>query len=221
LDTFLNFWDQHDTAINADNCNYIWQAYFNIAHSFPDKFIAAQHAISLLIMKENEFQPVRLVLNHFIFYKADNHVEDAQIVGNIKVQVDLKSNELLHAFRAHMRKMTANYFHMATNGRNDFVTKVFIYSFARLFQEEYITQLKSHDYLSNPLFALFYLNLFFVIRNEAGNVINFDLSQKTLLLGDDTWQTFFETLQKGKPGTWNEKDTITVKKFLESMGNKK
>jgi hypothetical protein len=215
IDAFLKFWDGQGKDITIESEALIWSAYFNLAHSFRDKFQAARYAVGLLVMKESEFQPIRLIFNHFIFWDEQRH--HSKIHGAIREQLDLAKPELFKSFTVHLVKMSHNHFWQVANNNNSFVGFVSILSFAKHCPESYVKELESSNYLDNPQLALFLVKQYFIrsLTEELPTVI--DLSRKDLLLPDMLWHRFSNTLRSAKPGTWPEQDTSLVEQFLQQV----
>lgn len=213
---FLDFWEENHRYITSELDEYIWHAYFNLAHSFKDKHKAAQTAINALLLNFSSFQPMRIVFNHFILHFHETGRHNQEFYGEVKSQIDISIQKLKKEFIENMQKTWGNYFHIINQGESYFPSKLFFYSYSKYCKDEYIKELNSS--ISNPNFLIFLLKDEFVLINSNTNEpFRINLSNKDIYLPGLFFNEFIMQLEKMKTGSLNENDQVIVNYFLEEV----
>lgn len=215
---FLQFWDQQEKFITSEIDEYLWNGYFNLAHSMDDKHKAAKTAIISLIMNESEYQPMRFVFNHFIILFKDEGRSDRQIHGDIKDQIDIILSELKEKFKKHILRMWSSYLYKVISGENFWTSNLFIYSFAKHCQAEYMAEL--NKYLENVNFLAFIVKNNFILSDSGTNKpAMIKLDYKKILFPENLFDKFIQQIKDRKKGSLNDRDEEIVEFFLKEYEN--
>lgn len=211
---FLQFWDQQEKYITSEIDEYLWNGYFNLAHSMEDKHKAAREAVVSLIMNESEYQPMKLVFNHFILLFKEEGRSDRQLQGDIKDQIDIILPELKEKFQKNMLHMWSSYFYKISMGENCWPCNLFIYSFAKYCSGEYIREVGK--YLENANFIAFLVKNNFILQDsETNRPSMIKLDHKNILFPENLFDKFIQQIKNRKKGALNDKDEEVVAFFLK------
>jgi predicted KAP-like P-loop ATPase len=220
LDGFLKFWDNHDKAITGEIDEYLWHAYFNLTHSFDNKFQAAKTSIQNLILRENEYQPMRFVFNYFITLFKEQNRSDPEFYEDVSNQIDIIFPDLKKALEQHIKKMYSTYLWKAAKGESLFVNSLFLIAMAKYCKDEYWEVLD--QYLNNTGFLIFLLKENFLRFSSSSKKHDFySLEYKDILLPNEKWEAFCNHLRGAKKGSWNDYDQSCVDRFLKNLDEQK
>lgn len=216
LSSLLDFFDQRENEITSNVAEHLWHSYFNLAHSYENKFHAAREAISNLFLNESAYQPMRFYFNHFIFAFKDNQRRDRQWYGAVDEQIELMLDELRTGFIKNMQKHWPSYFHKAAKNDNHYVTNLFIYSFAKYYQPDYKKALDR--YMENSSFITFVIKHNFIMY-EAGTEkpSRIMLGKKDLYFPGDFYNKLLKQLNEFKKGAVSEKDEEIILFFINEV----
>lgn len=212
---FLQFWETREPMISSELDEYIWNSYFNLAHSFEDKFIGARTALRELILNPNSLQPMRFVFNYFINLFKSNERNDSQFYALVYEQMEVMFEELRKNFLEYLENYFGTYFYQASRENPNWVTTLFIYSFAKYCPEKYLPE--AERYFVNPNFLSFYVKSYFFMwssENKPG-IIKWD--SKSILLPDSLFDKFIQSLKDIKKGALNKANQENVDFFLKNF----
>jgi GTPase SAR1 family protein len=215
LESFLNFWGRKKEYITRDIEEKIWNAYFNLSHSYSDKYAAAQKAIGLLILDESETNDLKFLFNHFIvnFYKDGR--SDNQLHGEIRVQIDYQFQILEKAFFQYLKKFSHSFFINIKFKNFPFISGLQLFSLAKFMKEEYIAILEK--YINDSGFLSFLTKQFLMTDLETKMPSRLYLVHKDIYLPDSYFDKFIENLRDIKKGALDEPDELYVKSFLQLL----
>lgn len=213
---FLHFWDNNESAITSELDEYLWNSYFNLAHSFDDKFLAARTAVSALNLSSSSLQPMKFVFNHYILVFKNTGRIDRQFHGTLGEQIQLSYSEIESYFLEYIKKVSTNYFYKGNEENCGFTFNLFIYSFAKYFPLEYEKELDK--YLVYPNFLKNFLKTnFLMIDLTTGKPGRINLQNKDLLLPRDLFTRFKNALSSIRKGAISDLDFEYVNFFLKEI----
>ena len=215
FESFMKFWDNQEHAITSEIDDYLWNAYFNLAHSFPNEYDSAKAAIEALKMNESTPQALRLVTNYYLLQYHEENRNDQQLRGHISEQLDLQRSTLKEKLIQHLIKLESHWLWRAERGGADFFAGIALNAFAKYCPNHYQDQLDK--YLTNAPFTSFLVRTFFTSCNQEGHPARIYLEKKDIFLPGDYWTKWIEFLQAAPKTSWNETVQRSIVFLLENV----
>lgn len=210
---FLDFWESYPEGITSELDEYIWHAYFNLAHCFHEPARGAEIAIRELEISKNTVQDMRFTFNHFIIqFDADGRI-DRQFYGAVKDQLDIRYKKLETSFVENMNHTWGSYFHRIKQGNPNFTCFLFLHSFAKFCREEYIREVTKD--LSDLRFLIFLLTKC-ILRIDAisNQPFGINYQSKELLLPGTLYEEFKQRVSAVTKSSVSNQEFELVEYFL-------
>jgi hypothetical protein len=216
FDSILRFWNEHEYDLTESTYEYIWQAYFNLAHCFTDPYNGAKEAIGALVLHENSGQALKFVFNHYIHLYLEEGSRNSYIYGDIEKQIQVALSTLTEKFIEYLNRNWSSYIYRGIRNTNTFLSDLFIDSWAKYCPEGYSKEIGR--FLEDYSFAIYFLkSQFLSISVGVRKPFRINLRNQESLVPGKHWETFLNTLKTAPKGIWSEEDQECVDYFLQSL----
>lgn len=206
---FLRFWNSLQVVPNERLDELIWNSYFNLAHNFFDKRKGAKLSFENLILSNNVAN-ISFVFNHYLNLRYLDRKGDNQFYGEISAQSPVYEEDLIKRFNEYLAEQYEFYLFRINSDRGDWITGLFIYSFAKFQPSLYLKMLNRN--LKNEFYS-FIVNKFFVL----GDIRRLNFEHKDIFFPDGKWDSLIQRIKNIKKETLKEEDYNGIKFFLEQI----